>query len=89
MPEHKPLTTAERRARTAAQPKCQCGNVLGLERVGLGIKQCRACLPDERVEDRSQLTAIKYRIQHLHYTEISPPVREILLDLVDFVRQHT
>lgn len=34
---------------TYRQPKCSCGNVLGLERTLFGPNKCRGCLSDELV----------------------------------------
>lgn len=47
---------AERRQREATFPKCACGATLGLQRVGMKVKQCRRCLPDEVLADRQLRT---------------------------------
>lgn len=43
----------ERSAREATFPKCdRCSNVLGVQRVRDGFTLCRACLPDETIQQR-------------------------------------
>ena len=51
----------ERRSREADFPKCGCGNVLGLERVRAGLKQCRGCVPDLVLERKDALSLLEDR----------------------------
>lgn len=52
----------ERAAREATFPKCEtCGNVLGLQRVRLGLTQCRGCFPDSAMNARQALSALEDR----------------------------
>ncbi len=77
-------TNEQRRAKTAAMPKCPCGNILGLETQAEGKSICRACQRAEECDPDTLITRIEeleeWKAEHIAAHErYGPPVGQLLV----------
>lgn len=77
-------TREERRALEATFPKCPCGATLGLERSKAGVKECRRCLPDDKLNGTDTLSLLQNQARSIASAR---DASDVLVQLIQHLKE--